>query len=138
MVIVVGLDISEHSRRAFERALDLAERMDGDLVLVHAVVPSAMAGGSGPIGEALLENDASEWHEVARHYLAAARGRVKAEAVARKGPAHAVLLHEAQGRNASLIVVGSHGRTGLKRLALGSVATALLHHSGIPVMVVPA
>lgn len=138
MVIVVGLDFSDHSRRAFQRAVELAERMNESVVLVHAIVPSALAGEAGPIGEALLENDAYEWRTMQQELLTDARKRVQADAVARKGQAHQVLLQEADARHATLIIVGSHGRSGLKRMLLGSVTKAVIRHSKIPVVVVPA
>lgn len=85
-----------------------------------------------------MESDVDAWFRMEGNLLANARKRVKAEAVARKGPAHQVIIHEAQARHASFIVVGSHGRTGLKRMVLGSVADAVVHHSHVPVLVVPA
>lgn len=138
MVIVVGLDFSDHSLLALQKAIELAERMDGSVVLVHAIVPSVLAGEGGPVGEALLENDVHEWRTMEQELLKLARKRVKADAVARKGPAHEVLLQEAESRHASLIVVGSHGRSGLKRMVLGSVSEAIIRQSKIPVVVVPA
>jgi nucleotide-binding universal stress UspA family protein len=44
----------------------------------------------------------------------------------------------ARDRDASLVVMGTHGRTGVKSALLGSIATAVMHHAGRPVTVVPA
>ena len=48
------------------------------------------------------------------------------------------IVAEARGRDASQIVMGTHGRTSAKSALLGSVATAVMHHAGVPVTVVPA
>ena len=48
------------------------------------------------------------------------------------------IVAEARGHDASQIVMGTHGRTGAKSALLGSVATAVMHHAGVPVTVVPA
>jgi nucleotide-binding universal stress UspA family protein len=48
------------------------------------------------------------------------------------------IVAEAKQRNASQIVMGTHGRTGVRSVLLGSVATAVMHHAGVPVTVVPA
>ena len=48
------------------------------------------------------------------------------------------LLDAAEGQRASLIVAGAHGMSGLGRAVLGSVSTALIHHSRVPVLVVPS
>jgi nucleotide-binding universal stress UspA family protein len=51
-------------------------------------------------------------------------------------PAHAICAY-AQRVRADLIVMGTHGRTGVRRLLLGSVAEQVLHKAGCPVLVVP-
>jgi nucleotide-binding universal stress UspA family protein len=48
------------------------------------------------------------------------------------------IVAQARGRGASQMVMGTHGRTGAKSALLGSVATAVMHHAGLPVTVVPA
>ena len=58
------------------------------------------------------------------------------ETVVREGDARSAILDEAESWGADLIVVGSHGRTGLKRLVLGSVAAAVMAHAPCSVEVV--
>jgi nucleotide-binding universal stress UspA family protein len=58
------------------------------------------------------------------------------EIVVREGDARSAILDEAENWGAELIVVGSHGRTGLKRLVLGSVAQAVVAHAHCSVEVV--
>jgi nucleotide-binding universal stress UspA family protein len=62
--------------------------------------------------------------------------QVACERFIRPGSAHRVVLEVAREVRASLIVLGSHGRTGLKRLLMGSVAERVLGSSPCPVLVV--
>jgi nucleotide-binding universal stress UspA family protein len=59
-----------------------------------------------------------------------------AEPVVREGDARSVIIDEAKEWEADLIVVGSHGYTGLKRLLIGSVAQSVVHHAPCSVEVV--
>jgi nucleotide-binding universal stress UspA family protein len=54
-----------------------------------------------------------------------------------EGSPHEEILNTIQSWDADLLVIGTHGRTGLKHLLMGSVAEHIIRHSSIPVMVVP-
>jgi len=62
---------------------------------------------------------------------------VPVECHVRQGDAAATLLALAEETEADLLVMGSHGRTGLRRLLMGSVVSDLLHSTQRPVLVVP-
>ncbi len=47
------------------------------------------------------------------------------------------ILDSAQERGAGIIVMGSHGRSGVSYVALGSIATSVVHHANIPVLIAP-
>src|SRR5688572_20216546 len=136
--IVVAADFSEPSRKAFEAAVALADDLEATLVLVHAHEPMPKAGVRDPIGQAHAEIDAGEWQEMGDTWVAEARKAVDVHMVARDGKPADVILAVARERKADLIVVGSHGRTGLKRAVLGSVAEDVVRRSTVPVVVVPA
>lgn len=55
-----------------------------------------------------------------------------------EGPPHIEIVRHARDTNADLIVVGTHGRTGIAHAVLGSVAERVVHRSACPVLVVPA
>ncbi len=138
--IVVAVDYSEPSRKALDAAVALAEDLGQPLVMVHALaLPLAGSGRSlDPISQVKAEIGADEARELATTWAAQARKRVEVETVAREGKAVEVVLDEARKRKASLIVVGSHGRSGLGRAVLGSVAEAIVRTSKVPVVVVPS
>jgi nucleotide-binding universal stress UspA family protein len=66
----------------------------------------------------------------------AEREGIKVEALTLKGEPYEVIVKTAKQKNAGLIVVGSHGRTGVERLLMGSVTERVIGHSGTAVLVV--
>ncbi|MFH8570026.1 universal stress protein [Streptomyces sp. NPDC017993] len=136
--VVVGVDISEVSEEALDLAFAEADLRDARLELLHANFHL----GELPTGPGMVAPDFKALDDAARRQLeamAAERGarfpRVKVDVrVERVRPA--TILAEAS-RRAALLVVGSHGRTGLRRLMLGSVSAAALHTAASPVAVVP-
>jgi nucleotide-binding universal stress UspA family protein len=86
----------------------------------------------GRVSEAMRAQTAKEL--ATRLELVRERG-IDAELVGRVGPPGEVVSHVAQERNADLIVVGTHGSTGISRFLLGSVATAVIRHAPCDVLV---
>jgi nucleotide-binding universal stress UspA family protein len=140
--IVVGLDFSETSLEALELARELSERLGSRLVVVHALMVHVAA-------PALPATYAGEdLRELFTHADEAARRRVEAILVReglsgrvaveiRPGDAVSTILDVAGEQDADLIVVGTHGRRGIARLVLGSVAENVVRTAGRPVLAVP-
>ena len=137
-VIVAAVDFSTHSRKAFEAAIRLAEDLEAKLVLVHAFSPVPRVGVRDPIGQAKAEIDAGEWQTLCKQWATEARASLDVETVGREGKPADVIANVVAETKATLVVVGSHGRSGLKRAVLGSVAEAVVRSSKVPVVVVPA
>jgi nucleotide-binding universal stress UspA family protein len=136
--IVVPFDFSDTAERALAWAADL-QRTTGAprLHLVHAI-PSRPAGTiEVPLVELLP--DADEIAALERSMLDRARAhRASATAAVRirAGTVGDIILDAADSGSADLIVLGSHGRTGVRRLLLGSVAEHVLRHAKCPVVTV--
>jgi nucleotide-binding universal stress UspA family protein len=138
--IVVGVDLSAQSDQALDRASALAQLHGATLVLVHAQaddtpienVGNDMLEQLGRVSEALRIEEAK--HLAERQDRLQAKG-IAVELVGRAGPAGEVVAAVAKEREAQLIVIGTHGRTGISRFLLGSVATAILRHSPCDVLV---
>ncbi len=140
-VLVVAVDFSKPSRKAADAAVELAMRLKGGLVLVHALWPVKAPSPSphDPIGSLQLEIVQDEVAKLSKEWAKKlAKGGVKVEVVAEHGRPSDLVLEVARKRKAGFIVVGSHGRTGVKRAVLGSVAESILRHADRPVLVVPA
>jgi nucleotide-binding universal stress UspA family protein len=139
--LVVGVDESPHAAAALRWALREAILRRASLEVLHAWQPPVAAL---PFGANLpLSIDEGELDNAARAQLdrvvdsALAELDVPAPEVQRTvvpGPAVVLLIDAAQ--TADLLVVGSHGRTGLRRLVLGSVANACIQHAPCPVVVI--
>jgi nucleotide-binding universal stress UspA family protein len=139
--ILVPVDYSEPSRKALELALSL----DGaELNVIHAwdrpayvseEMVSYKDGSRRSIGDLIRENAEREMTE----FLASVKapgGRQLAHHLVSGEPASAILLEASKG-GYDLLVVGTHGRTGVTRLLLGSVTEKLIRLSPVPVLTVP-
>ncbi len=139
--ILAGCDLSGPSDHALERAIALAELHGARLVLVHAQADAALGGATdsalvtqlGEVSAAVRAAEATRLDEK----LAELRARgLATEVISRVGPPDEVLTTAATEERADLIVVGTHGHTGLARFLLGSVAATTLRRAPCDVLVV--
>jgi nucleotide-binding universal stress UspA family protein len=139
--ILVPVDFSACSKEALRHARAIAEAVGGEVVLLHvAYGRSLFHGGVGSTSlsaadEAELREQAeADLAELAREFDPEGR-LVRAREVA-EGDARDAILEAARARGADLIVMGTHGRSGVARRLLGSVAESVVRHAGCPVLVV--
>ena len=131
--ILVGVDGSDESKRAARYALELGSRVDASVTAFHVVEKRALnlARGSGEATELRQERAAvlAEIEAVAEEV-----GHPVDDELAEGDPA--TRLTE-RASDADLVVLGRQGISGLKRRLLGGVTEQVLHHSDVPVFVVP-
>ncbi len=128
--ILVGTDFSPESHQALAHALKIARRLDATLLLAHAgtlIEPTAAA--LAPESAALIEyqkiiaeHDVENRSRLAELVREVQAQGIRAEEHLIDGFADTALRDGAEALDADLVVIGTHGRTGLKRLLLGSVA----------------
>lgn len=143
-VLVVGTDFSEAASKAVESAFDLALRSNGRLCIVHSVdiAPDPIYGVAGPFGAtwAPMPADAiAEVRAAAERMLNEIIERhpgVSATGFVEEGPAARAIANVAKREDADVIVLGTHGRTGLSRLILGSVTEAVVRAASASVLVI--
>jgi nucleotide-binding universal stress UspA family protein len=137
--IVVPIDFSACSKRALQYALPLARQFGASLVLIYVMPANYFVGSEfGPVDFPLPEG---EWREQSQRELEALARREIGEAVpfvarvVQGQPAHeiAICAREEQG---DLIVISTHGRTGLRHVLVGSVAENVVRYAPCPVLVV--
>jgi nucleotide-binding universal stress UspA family protein len=145
--IVVGVDGSDASNRALRWAAEEAKLRGAPLVAVHAwtFVPAQPIGDPGMLavpagdlpGQLESERDAAEGvlDTAAGEALSTAPG-IEVERKLIEGDAAETLV--AESASADLVVVGSHGRSGLRAALLGSVSRHVVDHATCPVVVVKA
>jgi nucleotide-binding universal stress UspA family protein len=133
------IDFSEQSAAALEVAAELASRLDAILTIVH--VRDTIAR---PLPDTPQALDAARAEGEARARLEGARKTVEARSSCRVGtillagdPVWEVAKLLSDGEY-DLAVMGTHGRSGLKRLLVGSVTARVLKYASCPVLVVPS
>ncbi len=141
--ILVATDFSEPAQVALRHAVAIAKQQQAELIVLHvydASVSSAMAfaheAGTTRLVADLLERD-MEQHRMALQNLEAEirNERVRTSSVFLKGHPDEVISKLATDRNAGLVVLGTHGRTGVARFLLGSVAANVARAALAPVLV---
>lgn len=141
--VLAATDLSEISLRAVAEAAGIARRHAARLWVLHAVdsglslaAYTALERGGPPLSS--LEEAGRRARESATRSLAdvLARLEVEVETLIDDGPAAPAILGAADRLGADLVVVATHGRTGIERLALGSVAETVVRAAACPVLVV--
>ena len=136
-------DFSKASAAAFARALAEVRQSRGELLLVHVLAPVIpMAGaGEGYISPSVYEQmskSARAWaqKQMDRLLAQAKPARVRARGMLLEGVAHEQIVRAAKRQRADVIVMGTHGRTGVARFFLGSVAARVAATAPCPVLTV--
>jgi nucleotide-binding universal stress UspA family protein len=138
---LVPLDGSRFAESVLPLVRDIAGPVDIELVLLRVVEPQPM-----PVfdeAQRTLTRELVTRREDAEEYLAPVaadlRNRgVRVDALVCRGEAAKEILRVAREREADLIIMSTHGRTGLRRLVVGSVAEAVARDSSVPVLLMPA
>src|SRR5262249_31861413 len=135
--IVVATDFSEVSRRAIEVAADIASENDSELYVLHASPPEPrLAVPLDPVPSAL---DPEVTHARESLDKLGKSQRFKSlhhEEIVERGPVWDVVEDVCERKRADLLVVGTHGRTGIRKLVLGSVAEEIFRRASSPVLTV--
>ena len=139
--ILVPVDFSECSERALDYAVALAAKLDAKVHLLNVIsIPALTVPEVGSmIAPTVLESAIRE-NQAALDKLADARRAQAsiADTLLRTGDARDEILHAAETIGADLIVMGTHGRRGVSRALLGSVAELVVRTAPCPVLTIRA
>jgi nucleotide-binding universal stress UspA family protein len=135
--VLHATDFYTHSDYAFRLACSLARDHGARLVLLHVATPPPVVTPAGIITEATFDAYKEELGAALRR-LQAPDAKVPVEYRLAVGDPATEILQAAQDLQADLIVMGTHGRAGVGRLLLGSVAEQVLRHAPCPVLTVKA
>ena len=143
--ILVAVDGSDNAARAAEVATTLAEKFNAELIVCHAIQTPFYS---------FTQDGLTVPADVLKDYIAAARedaemmvnkivqlakvAHVKAVSVVQENTFSVVeaIVNLAERRSVDIIVIGTRGRTGFKRLLMGSVSSGVVNHARCPVLVV--
>jgi nucleotide-binding universal stress UspA family protein len=135
--ILVALDFSEHSDRALDQAIEFAKQFGASLELLHVfdlpipiVNPYEIAIPPGYVQEA--EESARNKLEERKHR--AEECKIEARCHLSTAPVSPAICEAAEKHDVDLVVIGTHGYTGLRHALLGSVAERVVRNASCPVL----
>ncbi len=132
--VVVPIDFSDESRSALDTALDVVEQQAEKIYVIHVLAELSPAEPGVVWGEISNENRAQHVREALGEMFSAEKYKgIQVEVSF--GNAGFRISEYAQEIGADLIVIPSHGRTGIERMLIGSVAERVVQHSHCPVLV---
>jgi len=134
-------DFSRASGAAFARAVAEAKANRASLLIVHVLAPVIPVVSEGYVSPSVYQQMAAAGRGWAQkqlnRLLARARtARVRARGMLLEGVAHEAIVRAARRQRADLIVIGTHGRTGVARFFLGSIAARVTASAPCPVLTV--
>ncbi len=138
--ILAPVDFSDVSNQSLEAAVSLAEQLHAKIVVLHAVEPVYFAGTMfGP--EINVPNLVEEQRSAAASAMKDIVARLERKGIGstglvETGSPYNVILRTAEERKCDLVVMGTHGRSGVSHLLLGSVAEKVVRAATCPVLTV--
>jgi nucleotide-binding universal stress UspA family protein len=136
--MIAAIDFSESSLLAMETALGLAPDQGGKLCLLHVLEVPRGIDPMGVLQPSIEELEAEALGRLQELVPDNPEKDIQIERLVVRGSPAKVIAAQAKERAADLIVVGTHGRTGLARMLLGSTAEAILRSTPCKVLVVKA
>ena len=148
--ILIALDYNPSAQKVAETGHKLAKAMKAKTILMHVISDatyysslnySPIMGFGGFSSVDTIQTDTTEeLKKVAQNYLDKSKqhlGDEMIQTVVKNGEFGETILKTATDLNVDVIVMGTHSRRGLDKILMGSVAENVLHHSVIPVFIIP-
>ncbi|NOX42228.1 MAG: universal stress protein [Gammaproteobacteria bacterium] len=139
--ILVTIDFSDTAKEALNQAITLAHDTNTEIYLLYVAPANPDYIGLKTINQRereelseILHKEHAQLHEMAH---ALTKRGVKSKALIMQGDIVDSILHEADKINVDLIVMGSHGYSGLTRALLGSISEGVLKKTTCPILIVP-
>jgi nucleotide-binding universal stress UspA family protein len=138
--VLCPIDFSEPARAAMEAAIELCRTFDGELTLFHSyqlpgyTLPEGSVVASPKMLQDLAdqaESHLSEWRKIAEE-----RGAQRVQTIKGIGDPAIEVVELAREGGYDVIVLGTHGRTGIRHVLLGSVAERVVRHARCPVLTI--
>lgn len=137
--ILVPVDFSEHSRKSLRYARPFAEQFGASMSLLHVIEPMVFPGefAYAPVEpEDMDEQRMAKARQQLKKMAEELAATVPVESSVRLGRAWKEIVDTARTKEVDLLIISTHGYTGLKYALLGSVAEKIVRHSPCPVLVV--
>jgi nucleotide-binding universal stress UspA family protein len=148
--ILTPTDLSSFSATGVRYACNLAKALGAEVIVAHAVstseftthatslkITSSGAQADDLLGK-LLEHQKQLLRQFCEHHLTSVSADLNVLQIVELGDAHALIVKWARDKAADLIVMSTHGRSGLPRMLLGSVTEKVLRSASCPVLAIPS
>ncbi len=139
--VFIAVDLSEQSAAIIHKGIEFAKKMDGSVV-ISTIIPVYIDYLQSEM--ALIPNQWDEIYNTQKTHalnelkkIQAKNADIEIDLSVEVGNPKFDILEKAHQLNATYIVVGTHGRTGLSHTVLGSTAEYIIRHAKVPVLVVP-
>jgi nucleotide-binding universal stress UspA family protein len=141
--ILVPLDGSKRAERILPYVEELALKFEAKLVLLQVIEPSVVLAAPYDMGHYYDVTQIERLSDDAKAYLAGLQAELTAKGIAVEtlvdnGPVVTCVIEEAARKNADLVAMASHGRSGLARAFYGSVASGVLNQADRPLLLIRA
>jgi nucleotide-binding universal stress UspA family protein len=136
--VLVPLDFSTYAEQALDYAIALAQKLQARVTLLHVIQPPAFVnveGGLWPTSTFLQDLEAAVTRDMEGYLARVTAAGLEGEMVVVHGVPFQEILDTAKARQVDLIIMGTHGRTGLTHVFLGSVAEKVVRLAPCPVLV---
>jgi nucleotide-binding universal stress UspA family protein len=138
--ILIAVDGSKFSEEATHVGIELAKALKATVTFLCVVDISNLVS-TASVGGIVDSEILQIYHEEAEKVVDALIKKFPYEKIRKiipEGMPAETIMRNAKSEKADLIIMGTHGRTGIKHMLMGSVAEDVLRHSNIPVLVVPS
>jgi universal stress protein A len=135
--VLVPLDFSTYAEQALDYAIALAQKLQARVTLLHVIQPPGVnvAGGIWPSATFLQDLEAAVTRDLEGYLARVTAAGLAGEIVIVHGVPFQEILDTAKARQVDLIIMGTHGRTGLSHVLLGSVAEKVVRLAPCPVLI---
>lgn len=138
--ILVPVDFSEYSKMALDYAVQFAKQFNSELTLIYViepiVYPSDFGLGQIPINQVDFEIQSRAEEELQKLIKEKIPAEVKANYVVKTGKPFLEIINTAKECDCDLIIIATHGHTGIEHILFGSTAEKVVRKSPVPVLTV--
>lgn len=138
--ILVPIDFSDYSKMALDYAVEFAKKFNSQLFLIYVIEPIVYASDFGlgqvPISSIDMEIQSRAEDEMQKLINEKVPKETKVSWIVKVGKPFIEIINEAKERDCDLIIIATHGHTGIEHILFGSTAEKVVRKSPIPVLVV--
>ncbi len=138
--ILVPIDFSEYSKMALDYSIEFSKRFNSELILIYViepiVYPSDFGLGQIPISQVDFEIQSRAEDELKKLIEDKVPSEIKASYIVKTGKPFLEIINSAKELNCDLIIIATHGHTGIEHILFGSTAEKVVRKSPVPVLAV--